>query len=51
MNSSLGSNFWDSVTIRIDLVQIRLNSLWQTKYCSYLQVTNTWDFPNDTWPL
>ncbi len=36
MNSLPGSNMWYSVTICIDLIQIRLNSLQQTKYCIYL---------------
>ncbi len=36
MNSLPGSNMWYSVTICIDLIQIKLNSWQQTKYHSYL---------------
>ncbi len=36
MNSLLLSKIWHLVTICIDLVQNRPNSLWQTEYHSYL---------------
>ncbi len=36
-NSVPGSNIGYSVTIRINLIHIRPNSLWQTNYHSYLE--------------
>ena len=52
MNSLLGSYIWYSVTVHINLIQIRLNSLVQTKYRSYLVLLmclpNKWKFI-ETW--
>jgi len=36
MNTLSGSNIQYSVTIHINSIWIRRNSLWQTEYCSYL---------------
>ncbi len=41
MNSFSKFYFWYSVTIRIDSIQIRPNSLGQTKYRSYLLPSTT----------
>ncbi len=38
MNSLPGLKIWYSVAIYIDSIWNWPNSLWQTKYCSYLQL-------------
>ncbi len=44
-----GSKFQCVVTICIDSIHIRLNSLVQTKYRSYLRISKEAYSPNDNW--